>query len=101
MSASPSQPRKAGPRDLLFLANPRLWQHWPLLPVVRYREGAAEPELGVLYDLGGACGLYGHRCTVFKTNLYLLPESLDEFLALPREVFDTVEEIAAAGWVVD
>jgi hypothetical protein len=93
-------PRKAGQRDLLFLATPRLWRIWPLLPVVRYREHG-DPELGVLFDLGGACGLYGHRCTVFLANLFLLPETLDGFLALPREVFDTVEEVAAAGWVVD
>jgi hypothetical protein len=101
MSASPLQPRKAGPRDLLFFTTPRLWQHWPLLPVVRYREGATEPELGVLYDLGGACGLYGYSCTVFLTNLFLLPEGLDAFLALPKEVYDTFEEVAQAGWVVD
>ena len=25
----------------------------------------------------------------------------DEFLALPRETYDTPEEVAAAGWVVD
>ena len=100
MSASPSPPRKAGPRDLLFFATPRLWRHWPLLPVVRHREGG-DPELGVLFDLGGACGLYGHRCTVYLTNMLLLPQTLDEFLALPREVFDTIDDIAAAGWTVD
>jgi hypothetical protein len=38
---------------------------------------------------------------VFLCNVFLLPHSEEELLALPREVFDTPEEIAAAGWVVD
>jgi hypothetical protein len=31
----------------------------------------------------------------------LLPRTEEQFLALPRETFDTPEEIAAAGWRVD
>ena len=30
-----------------------------------------------------------------------MPTTEDEFLALPKETFDTPEEIGAAGWVVD
>lgn len=35
------------------------------------------------------------------TNLFLLPRTEAELLALPKEIFDTAEEIGAAGWVVD
>ena len=51
--------------------------------------------------LRGTSGPYGFSATVFLTNLFLLPKTLDEFLALPKEVFDTAEEVGAAGWVVD
>jgi len=30
-----------------------------------------------------------------------MPRTMETFLALPKEVFDTPEEIGAAGWVVD
>jgi hypothetical protein len=33
--------------------------------------------------------------------LFALPPSFDEFLALPKEVFDSAEEVSAAGWLVD
>jgi hypothetical protein len=33
--------------------------------------------------------------------LFLLPEDLAQFLALPHETFDSAEELAGAGWRVD
>ncbi len=94
----------AGPRgrrrDLYFFTHPAEWQFWPLLPVVRRRDGAEE-ELGLLFDARGACNLLGHSDTVFLSNLFLAPARLDEFLALPKEVYDTPDEVADAGWRVD
>jgi hypothetical protein len=84
---------------VLFLTTPVLWPHWPFLPVVRRTRG--EEELGVVFDARGACELMGYSATVFVTNLFALPKTLSEFLALPHESFDTVEELAAAGWCVD
>jgi hypothetical protein len=57
--------------------------------------------MGVLYDAVHSSGKYGLSSTVFVTNLYLLPRTEAEFLALPHHVYDTVEELAADGWVVD
>ena len=34
-------------------------------------------------------------------NLFLMPQTEAELLALPKEVFDTPDEMAAAGWCVD
>jgi hypothetical protein len=34
-------------------------------------------------------------------NFFLMPEIEAEVLALSKEVFDTSDEIAAAGWRVD
>ena len=99
-----STPAAAAPggreRDLLFLRQPRLWPNWPFLALVRRRPGRDE-ELGLLFDAGGAAGLYGYSSTVWLSNLFLIPATLEEFLALPKETFDTPEEIADASWSVD
>jgi hypothetical protein len=86
--------------DLLYLATPALWPHWPFLPVVRHRPGREE-EHGLLCDVLGLTGAAGASATVFFCNLFLLPPGLEDFLTLPREVFDTPEEVYAAGWRVD
>ena len=91
--------RPATGRDLLYLGTPALWPQWPLLPVVRRTTGAL--ECGVLCDVRTLTGQTGYSATVFLTNIFQLPRTLDAFLRLPKEVFDTADEIAAAGWVVD
>jgi hypothetical protein len=86
-------------RHLWFAATPVLWPAWPFLPVVRHARGVI--DLGLMFDARGASGLTGYSSTVFLTNLFALPPALDQFLALPKEVFDGGEELLAAGWRVD
>jgi hypothetical protein len=86
-------------RHLLFVSTPALWPAYPILPVVRRTRG--REELGVLLDVLGVCGRTGFRATVFLCNVFDLPRTLDAFLALPKEVFDTAEELIQAGWRVD
>lgn len=86
-------------RTVLMLASPALWPTWPFLPVVRRRAG--REELGVVFDARGASGLTGYSSTVFVVNLFDLPPTLNEFLTLPREAFDSAEELADALWHVD
>lgn len=99
MAPATSEPDRRR-RSLLFFASPALWPGWPFLPVVR-RAAGRHDELGVMFDLLHVCGLPGYSATVFLTNLFELPEDLEGLLALPREVFDTPEEVLAAGWSVD
>lgn len=58
-------------------------------------------DLGVLYDFAHTSGRTGFGATVFLCNFFLLPDTEDQLLELPREVFDTPEEMTAAGWAVD
>jgi hypothetical protein len=97
-SASPTESDQF--RHLLLLTTPALWEHWPLLPVVRRHPGQEE-ECGLLCDVLGWKGTPGLCTTVFLCNLFLVPPRLDDFLALPKERFDTAEGIYAAGWRVD
>ncbi len=87
-------------RNLLFFTSPALWPIHPVLPLVRRRPGQEE-EYGLLYDLKGAFGLLGYSATVWRCNVFLLPSTLEGFLALPKETYDTPEEIFDAGWRVD
>jgi len=86
-------------RTVLMVMTPAQWPTWPFLPMVR-RTGAGT-ELGVVFDARHACGLTGYSATVFRCNLFDLPATLNDFLALPRAVFDTADELADAGWRVD
>src|SRR5437764_338608 len=87
-------------RDLLFMSVPALWDAWPMLPVVRRHAGGGY-DCGIMYDCRGAPKLAGRVATVWLCNLFTLPRTLDEFLELPRETFDSFEEVVAAGWRVD
>jgi hypothetical protein len=55
----------------------------------------------VLFDALGVCGLTGYSATVLRTNLFALPPTVAELLALPREAYDAAEELVGGGWRVD
>lgn len=99
MSTTTLSADEARARTLLFLTTPELWQLWPFLPVVRRRDG--QEELGVVYDALHAIGVAGHSCTVWLTNIFMLPPSREALFASPKEVFDTADELVQGGWTVD
>ena len=86
-------------RHLLIVTTPALWPAWPFMPVVR--RTAEGEEYGLLFDAMGTSTRTGFSATVFACNLFLLPPTFEEFLALPKEVYDTGEELIEGGWRVD
>jgi hypothetical protein len=72
----------------------------PFLPLIRRKEGGEE-DCGVLYDVFGLKGVTGYGATVFMVNVFLLPPTEPELLAMLREVYDSAEEIFAAGWRIE
>jgi hypothetical protein len=98
MSSSPGRCPPA--RSLFFMRDPERWPAWPFLPLTKRRPGQPV-KCGVMFDAMGTCGVPGYSATVFLTSLFLLPKQLADFLALPREMFDTRQEVAEAGWCVD
>jgi hypothetical protein len=92
--------RRTGPRDLLYFSRPDLWPLRPFLALMRYPTDGPGEE-GILYDAVHVSGTYGYAATVFLANILLLPRTEGEFLALPHEIYDTPEELADDGWVVD
>ena len=87
-------------RNLLFFTTPSLWPNWPYLPLVRRRKGQEE-EYGVIVDAMSAFDVAGYSSTVFASNLFEIPDRFDQITQLPKETFDTPEEIFSAGWRVD
>ena len=87
-------------RNLCYLGRPDLWPLRPFLPLVRHRPNT-EDELGLLYDAVGDSQRYGLSATVYLTNLFLLPSTLEELLQMPHETYDRPEEIYEAGWRID
>lgn len=100
MASSLSPPLTTHERNLLFLVSPGLWPNWPYLPLVR-RHRDKEEEYGVLFDAFTATGKSGFSASVFLTNLYETPDDAEQMLQLPKEVFDTPDEVYASGWRVD
>ena len=92
--------RRAEARDLHHFQHPELWHFRPFLPLIRQEPSTARLQLGILYDARGA-GRSGYVCTVFLTNLYDLPPTEADLFELPRVVYDSFDELADAGWVVD
>ncbi len=100
MTAPEARPRRGGPRDLFFFTHPDRWPQWPVLPVVRRHPDGAM-DCGVLYDFVNTSGRRGFSATVLLCNVFLLPDTEEGLLALPREVYDSPDELVGAGWTVD
>ena len=101
MTTSHAGKRRATARDLHFFAHPRLWPLYPFLPLTRRVGDNAERQCGLLYDARGVSGTYGYSCTVFMTNLFMIPRTEAELLAGPRCVYDSFDALADDGWAVD
>lgn len=100
MTTATHKSRPATARDRLFIETPPLWPTWPFLPVVRVTPGG-EIECGLLYDCWSLARRPGFSATVFLCNIFMLPKKEDDFLALPKCVYDTTGELLAGGWRVD
>jgi hypothetical protein len=101
MTSTGAYRRRAGPKDMAYFQNPHLWQLYPFLPLIRRASDDQEAELGILYDARGATGTFGYACTVFLVNLYGIPTTEADLFSLPKYVYDTFDELANDGWVVD
>jgi hypothetical protein len=85
---------------LALLADPSRWPAYPFLPLIRPRP-RGDADVGILVDALGAFGWPGFRATAFLDPLLDLPATPAGLRALPRETFDTLDELYAAGWRVD
>jgi hypothetical protein len=69
-------------RDLNMMKNPNRWPRL-VLPLTRGH------DLGILL---------GNKPTVYKVNMYMIPDDLSK---APQESYPDYEAVVAAGWQVD
>ena len=81
------------------VALPQTWPSWPILAMVR--ETDDDFDVGFMYDLFHHVDIAGYSATVFVHNALDVPTHLGAILALPKEIYDTPEEIVTAGWRPD
>ena len=94
-------------RHLLILDTPPLWPAWPFLPLIRRTAG--RDEYGLLYDpaitawdaQSDSAHTTHRRTSVVFANLFLLPATEAEFLALPQQQYESPATMYADGWQVD
>lgn len=77
-----------------MILNVGKWLMYPFLPLARLDNSQyGGKELGVIVkdDLN----------VVVLTNIFLLPKTMYEFNRLESIVYDSIDDLLAAGWAVD
>jgi len=72
-----------------FMSHP---SQWPLLPVKKYTKNDAIPSFGFMIE--------GRPLTVYHGSVYDLEDPVD-LNAINHSDYQAVDELLAAGWVVD
>lgn len=78
---------------LKMIKTPDEWPAWPYLPIKRRDPNGGWPDCRLLW--------IGAPNRVVEANLFALPKTKEEFLALPYTQYDSPEAIVADGWIVD
>lgn len=79
--------------DKEMIENPLNWPRYPFLPVKRYRKPGELADCRVIW--------VGARTRLVEANLFALPKTKEDFLALPYTEYANIEAVLADGWVVD
>lgn len=81
--------------DIQHIRQEDSWSNWPVLPVKRHNRNQPHglPDCGVLYA--------GRGVVVFMANMWALPKTEAEFLALKTYRYESAEAMVDDGWLVD
>ncbi len=78
--------------ELEMLKNSKKWPRWPVLPLIRHIPTDSLGYEGILFDSPKV------QFTVYHGNIFMDVWHLE---SCPKEVYNSFEEILAAGWEVD
>lgn len=80
-----------------YLRDPGLWPHWPILPMKKdLRQSDGEHGV-VVYN-----GSKRSSLRVYKADMFAFSEcDAEQVSNLPTEDFSSIDELIAAGWLVD
>jgi len=81
--------------DKEMMENPSKWPKWPVLPVKKHAVGVPEPEVGLMAA--------GRPTQVYRIGLYDLQGGVlaDVLADVPYDEYTSVDDVVAAGWIVD
>ena len=94
-------PRRATMRDLMFVSTPSLWSLHPYLPVIRRSAAGDHQQLRRRLRRPRRNRPVRILINGPARNLFAMPETEAELLALPKIVYDTYDELLDDGWVID
>ena len=77
--------------DKGIIQTPDIWANWPILPLIRPREGSS-PEVGVMIDGGGL--------VVYLINMYYV-QTQEQLNRTPSLTYGSIEALLDDGWKVD
>ena len=77
--------------DLQMIQSPLDWPSYPFLPIKRYHNHNI--ETAVLWT--------GSLLKATAANIWDLPKTKEEFIALPGITYQSVESMLADKWIVD
>jgi hypothetical protein len=81
-----------------FILNPDNWPQWPILPMKK-PQPRGFPEFGFLYSRSLNGPFPESPVTLFKGLIFDL--SSKPLKDIPSELFESVDKLLEAGWVVD
>jgi hypothetical protein len=82
--------------DKKFMNDPEHWPQWPFLPVKNRDRKKGVDGTGIMISL---LILHKPLPTVYHANLFAIPEG--GLSSVPKTEYRDLDELLAAGWVVD
>lgn len=89
--------------DTAMIRDSDLWPMWPCLPLKRRNNSLEDKNLGFLLateEHRMAVEGRGKLC-VYHGYIFSLPKTQEQWDAIPRTEYATVEELLADDWIVD
>jgi len=69
------------------------WPHWPFLPMKKRTKDSFGWKFGVI--------IADNLSKVIISNLFMLPDTVEELMNLNCEEYESVEAMLEDGWIVD
>lgn len=79
--------------DVDMINNSFDWPCFPYLPMKRYTKDGSWPECGLIWS--------GAPLRVVNANMFHLPPTAEDFMALPHKEYADAAAMVADGWMVD
>jgi len=78
--------------DKEMMETPLEWSGWPFLPLKKFVRDGFPPEIGFIFN--------GAPTRVYRKGIYG-PHDVVDLSTIPYDSFASVDDVIAAGWIVD